>query len=99
MKHVLKFLIIIIVGVVTYFMHGCSTVKPSPESIRPDIVMPAVTGKVMLDYYDQYVNDGYICIASKDKAKQIGNAYKLEKYLDDLINENNALREIIKNKL
>lgn len=104
MKKILTMVIVIIVGAITgHFLQGCSTIKEQPtDKISDIVILPTKPIPLVLRdvYYNVISQEGlnYICVNTKSYDDQIYNNTEVIRYIKQMKNENNALRQIINNK-
>lgn len=100
MSNLKKFIVIIVVAIVSYFLQSCSTHQVAVNDVKVEKQLPQETPPLVLNKIKFYtVNESdasYMCIYSKDIDKFSLNETKKLKYIEQLINENAALRKLIK---
>lgn len=103
-KNILKIAIGIIIAIITgHYLSGCATVKDNNIKENSNIVvLPKETEPLVLNkvYYNVITQEGsnYVCVNTKSFNEQNQNYTEIIRYIKQLKNENNSLREIINNK-
>lgn len=93
---IISFIIIIIVAIFSFFQTGCTTNKPIEiEKVTIKKILPTpVRPMVLLD--TTYVEkSGYVCLSPTDYIKESKNVNEVDRYIEQLINENKILRKLI----
>lgn len=104
MKRIIAVVMIIIVGIISSKLQGCTTIQKDVEYRSDEVqtVIPTATRPlVLLDYEPSVIafeGSQYTCVNMKDFDKYSYNSIEVERYVKQLKEENKSLRKLIEVK-
>lgn len=98
MKDFFKIIVVIIIAIITFLMTGCSSNLKVIETTQKEInvFLPEDPSPLILDLNTNYiVVNSMFCLNTEDYKIETYNLREIERYIEQLKNNNKALKSII----
>jgi cell shape-determining protein MreC len=96
-KNLLKIIALIIVAILSFKLTGCSSKITTLETTQKEynVLIPEDPRPINLKENNYIVNNEMLCINIEDYKKEVYNFQELKRYIEQLKNQNIALKKII----
>lgn len=97
-KDLLKIIALIIIAIVSFKLTGCTNKITTIEPIKKEVnvIIPNDPKPILLKENNYLIIDQYLCVNIEDYKKEVYNFQEIKRYIEQLKNQNNSLKGIIK---